>query len=108
LTCELVWVRRVIRGLYRLSAALVVAGLWSALATQVTALCSILGLRADAPARLALSRSSLRYGRVLVMTDQDDDGAHIKGLIINMFHTLWPQVLAPRLPRSGGPGPWTD
>lgn len=36
---------------------------------------------------------SLRYGRVMVMTDQDVDGSHIKGLLINMFHTEWPELL---------------
>jgi DNA topoisomerase-2 len=37
---------------------------------------------------------SLRYGRVLIMTDQDYDGAHIRGLLINMFHELWHTLLA--------------
>jgi DNA topoisomerase-2 len=32
---------------------------------------------------------SLRYGRVMVLTDQDEDGSHIKGLVFNMFHSLW-------------------
>jgi DNA topoisomerase-2 len=32
---------------------------------------------------------SLRYGQVLFMTDQDLDGSHIKGLCINLFHSLW-------------------
>jgi DNA topoisomerase-2 len=31
----------------------------------------------------------LRYGRILVMTDQDLDGSHIKGLCINLFHSEW-------------------
>jgi len=35
----------------------------------------------------------LRYGRVMIMTDQDVDGSHIKGLIINLFHTEWPELL---------------
>ena len=37
---------------------------------------------------------SLRYGRVLIMTDQDYDGSHIRGLLINMFHELWHELIA--------------
>jgi DNA topoisomerase-2 len=37
--------------------------------------------------------SQLRYGRLLITTDADDDGSHIKGLIINIFDTLWPSLL---------------
>jgi DNA topoisomerase-2 len=36
---------------------------------------------------------SLRYGRVLIMTDADLDGSHIKGLILNMFHFFWPSLI---------------
>jgi DNA topoisomerase II len=36
---------------------------------------------------------SLRYGRVLIMTDQDYDGSHIRGLLINMFHELWHELI---------------
>ena len=35
----------------------------------------------------------LRYGKILIMTDQDHDGLHIKGLVINLFDHLWPQLL---------------
>ena len=35
---------------------------------------------------------SLRYSRVLFMTDQDLDGSHIKGLGINLFQTEWPSL----------------
>ena len=34
-------------------------------------------------------KKSLRYGRVLFMTDQDLDGSHIKGLGINLFQSEW-------------------
>ena len=32
---------------------------------------------------------TLRYGKVIFMTDQDLDGSHIKGLCINLFHSQW-------------------
>ena len=37
--------------------------------------------------------NTLRYGHVLLLTDQDVDGSHIKGLFINMLHTLWPSLV---------------
>lgn len=38
--------------------------------------------------------SKLRYGHVMIMTDQDHDGSHIKGLLINFLHHFWPSLLA--------------
>ena len=40
-------------------------------------------------------RHNLRYGRVMIMADQDSDGIHIRGLVINLFHSLWRSLLAP-------------
>jgi len=37
--------------------------------------------------------SQLRYGTVMIMADQDYDGSHIKGLLINFFHYWWPALL---------------
>ena len=36
---------------------------------------------------------NLRYGKVMIMTDQDQDGSHIKGLVINFIHHNWPSLL---------------
>lgn len=35
----------------------------------------------------------LRYSKVVMLTDQDLDGSHIKGLFINLLHVLWPSLL---------------
>ena len=37
--------------------------------------------------------SKLRYGSIIILTDQDPDGSHIKGLIINMLEYFWPELL---------------
>lgn len=37
--------------------------------------------------------SSLRYGRIMLLTDADTDAAHIRALIINLFDTWWPSLL---------------
>ncbi|WJX72463.1 DNA topoisomerase 2 [Trifolium repens] len=36
---------------------------------------------------------SLRYGHLMIMPDQDHDGSHIKGLLINFIHSFWPSLL---------------
>lgn len=38
-------------------------------------------------------KSTLRYGKILFMTDQDLDGTHIKGLCINMFDSQWGDLI---------------
>ena len=50
----------------------------------------ILGLEQDA---IYTNTSKLRYGHIMIMTDQDYDGSHIKGLIINWLDTFWPDLL---------------
>ncbi len=57
---------------------------------EVTAIKQILGLKANMRYQDALE---LRYGHVMIMADQDHDGSHIKGLIINLFAHFWPSLL---------------
>ena len=37
--------------------------------------------------------SDLRYRYILIFTDQDNDGFHIKGLVMNWLHYEWPSLL---------------
>jgi DNA topoisomerase-2 len=36
---------------------------------------------------------SLRYGSIVILTDQDDDGYHIKGLLMNFINKFWPSLI---------------
>lgn len=58
--------------------------------SEVTNLKKILGLETG---KVYTDTKSLRYGSIMIMTDQDHDGSHIKGLLINLFHSLWPSLL---------------
>jgi DNA topoisomerase II len=51
----------------------------------------ILGLQHDK--KYSNGSSDLRYGKVMILTDADTDGSHIKGLFMNMIHTWWPELL---------------
>jgi DNA topoisomerase-2 len=58
---------------------------------EILNLCNALGL--DFTMTYETSLKGLRYGKVMLMTDQDHDGSHIKGLVINFFHHFWPALL---------------
>ena len=57
---------------------------------EITNLKKIIGLESGKDYK---NLKSLRYGKVMIMTDQDHDGSHIKGLVLNMFHSMWPSLL---------------
>jgi len=41
----------------------------------------------------SIQDKSLRYGHLVIMADQDHDGSHIKGLVLNFLHHFWPSLL---------------
>jgi DNA topoisomerase II len=58
---------------------------------EIAELKKIIGLQSG---KKYTDTSGLRYGSVLIMTDQDYDGSHIRGLLINLFHELWHELIA--------------
>lgn len=56
---------------------------------EISNLKKILGLKQGMDYTDPATHKTLRYGRVLLMTDQDQDGSHIKGLLINLFDSYW-------------------
>ena len=57
--------------------------------TEITNLKKIMGLQSNKKYK---STKDLRYGSVMLMTDQDEDGSHIKGLLFNLFQSLWHEL----------------
>lgn len=57
---------------------------------EIQNIMGIMGLR---PGKEYSDNRGLRYGKIMIMADQDHDGFHIKGLIINFIHKYWPSLL---------------
>lgn len=60
---------------------------------EINNLIKIMGLQYKKKYNSIDDLKSLRYGKVMIMADQDQDGSHIKGLIINFIHHNWPELL---------------
>jgi len=52
-------------------------------------ICRALGLKLGEPT----PPSQLRYGKIVLLTDQDHDGSHIRGLFIHLLSKFWPHLL---------------
>ncbi|XP_053606331.1 DNA topoisomerase 2 isoform X2 [Plodia interpunctella] len=60
---------------------------------EINNLIKILGLQYKKKYNTVDDLKTLRYGKCMIMADQDQDGSHIKGLIINFIHHNWPELL---------------
>jgi DNA topoisomerase-2 len=60
---------------------------------EITGIRTALGLQLGVDYSLDENYKKLRYGKVMVVSDADSDGKHITGLILNIFHSLYPSLL---------------
>ena len=60
---------------------------------EITDVIQALGLRHGVDYSKDENFDQLNYGNLLIMTDADVDGTHIKGLILNFIHHLFPSLL---------------
>ena len=57
---------------------------------EISNLKKILGLKIN---ETYTDVNELRYGKIMIMTDSYVDGSHIKGLLFNVFNTMWPSLM---------------
>lgn len=64
--------------------------------SQINSLTEVIGLQYNMDYSTEDHLKSLRYGKLVILTDQNENGSHFKGLLINFLYTNWPHLV--RLP----------
>jgi DNA topoisomerase-2 len=60
---------------------------------EITDIIQALNIRYGVDYKKDENFDTLNYGKVMLLCDSDCDGLHISGLIINLFHSLFPTIL---------------
>ena len=60
---------------------------------EITDVIQALGVRYGVDYKDDKNFETLNYGKLMILADADDDGIHIKGLILNFIHSLFPSLL---------------
>lgn len=60
---------------------------------EISNIIQALGIQYGTDYSVQKNFDTLRYGKVMILTDQDVDGYHIMGLVLNMFDCLFPTLI---------------
>lgn len=60
---------------------------------EITGIRQALGLQLGVDYTLDENFKKLRYGKIMVVSDADSDGRHITGLLLNIFHSMYPSLV---------------